>query len=291
MVDSFATNPIVTFMRGGQEIELGRFPTDDVVHLHGSTGLGLPPVQIAFSDRIGGDGSVTRGVRYGNRDIFLPLAIWKETKKEVTEFRRELYKALAPHLGMVQIRVQDPATGTDRYIEGYLKDGLEGDFGDDFRGTYQTFGLTFECPDPWWKGEQKELILRLNQGAKPFISNTVPFFPVILAQSSAQGTFDITVAGDDAVFPVWEFIGPGTDPTVSGDNGTFMINTTLRPGESIVFDMKTGRMTPDLWQSVPLSSSPFKLEPGKNTIRATMVDANVNSMIRGVYRERFLEAI
>lgn len=291
MIDNLYTNPIVSFSRAGKTIVLGRTPSDDVVHLYGSTGLGLPPVQLAFSDRIGGDGSVFRGQRYGNREVFIPLAVWKKTKAEVTEFRRRLYHELAPHKGMVNIRIVDPGTGTSRFIEGYLKEGLEGDFGEDFRGNYQSFGLTFECPDPWWQGDLKEITLRLNPGVKPFISNTVPFFPVVLGRSAAQGTFNIEVAGDDAVYPVWEFVGEGSDPTIKAGSSQFVINTTLKAGQKIVMDMGTGMMTPDQWQNVPLTSQPFRLEPGRTTLTATMVNATVDSMIRGTYRERFLEGI
>lgn len=291
MADDFSMNPIISFSRGGQKIALGRFPSEDIILLHGSTGLGMPPVQIATSDRIGGDGSSVRGVRYTSREVFIPFAVWKRTKGELTDFRRHLYQALAPHLGMVTVSVEDPATGTTRFIEGYLKDGLEGNFGDDFRGSYQSFGLTFTCPDPWWKGEEKQILLRINPGSKPFISASVPFFPVVLSQSSAQGWFNVWVAGDIPVSPRWEFVGPGTDPKLSAAGSTFTINRTLKAGEKITLDMDTGVMSPDRWESVPLSSKLFKLYPGKNIISASMVDATVGSMIRGTYRERFMEAI
>lgn len=290
MSDGILTSPTVSFSRNGQELVLGR-SNEDILHLYGSTGLGLPPVQIASSERIGGDGSMLRGVRYASRETFIPIAILKRTRKEATEARRQLYRLLAPHLGPVTIRVQDIATGSDRSIEGILKEGLEGDFGDTFHGHYQTLGLTFECLEPWWKGEEKVIELNLNPGTKPFISKTVPFFPVTLARSSAQGTFDIEIAGDDYVAPVWEFIGEGTDPTISNGKDNFVINTVLKPGQKVTMNMATGRMSPDLWQSVPLSSKPFKLAPGKNTIRATMVQASITSVIRATYRERFLEAL
>lgn len=290
MSDGVLASPIVSFERNGEVLRLGR-NDEDILHLHGSTGLGIPPTSISSSDRIGGDGSYIRGVRYDSREVFIPLAILKRTKAEATEVRRELYKLLAPHLGMVTIRVIDPATGTNRTIEGVLKSGLEGDFGDGFNGHYQTLGLTFFCPEPWWLGEKKEIVLRLNPGVKPFISESVPFFPVILSQGSAQGTFQITVAGDDYVSPVWTISGQGTDPTISRGEDTFMLKANMLPGSSVSIDMGTGIMTPDRWGEVPLSSTLFQLAPGVNTISATMVNASADSEIRGVYYEKFLEAI
>lgn len=290
MSDGFLTSPIVTFERDGVELELGR-SLEPIIHLHGTKGLGLPPVQFASSERIGGDGDIVRGVRYGSREVYVPIAIIMGSKAEVDAARNSLYKLLAPHLGMVTVQVFNPNSGTIRRIEGYYKSGLEGDFADGYYGHMQTLGLTFYCPDPWWRGEEKQITLRINPGVKPFISNTVEFFPIVLTSSSAQGSFDINVAGDAEVAPLWEFIGEGTDPTISNGKESFTINTTLKAGQSVSIDMETGSMTPDMWEQTSQSSQPFKLKPGKSKITATMVDATVSSLIRGTYQERFLEAI
>ncbi|MFJ3030943.1 phage distal tail protein [Rothia terrae] len=290
MSDGFGNSPKVTFTRNGQSLELGR-SHEDIIHLHGTTGLGLPPVEIAKSARIGGDGSIKRGVRYGDREVFLPIAIFKNTEAELTKTRRDLMRLLDPRQGDVTITVEDPPTGFKRSIKGTYTKGLEGDFGDTFRRHWQTLGLYFECDDPWWLGEEQTIELRINPGTKPFISETVPFFPIVLTQSAAAGTFNITITGDDAVAPVWEFIGQGTDPTLTLADSSFSLNTTLKEGEKVTLDMKTGIMTPNRWADAPFTAKTFKLQPGKNTLTATMVEASTASLIRGTYRERFVEAI
>lgn len=286
-------SPVVSFSRGGRELTLGRDPEARVLHLYGSKGLGLPPVAIAKADRLGGDGSVVRGVRYGDRDVFVPVFMEADSVGELTVMRRDLYRLLAPHLGMVQVRVQDPATGTDRYISGYLKDGLDGDFGDGFHGVWQTLGLSFECPDPWWMGAEQLVELQVAPGSKPFISNSVPFFPVVLAGSVVQGVFDVNVTGDAEVRPVWQVTGPGSDLLLTVGGKQVSIKGLFKPGEVVTLDARTGTISPDRWADVSLDSDPdlLRLAPGRNRVAVVMAGATTASMVRLVYRERFMEAI
>lgn len=283
-------SPIVTFSRNGKELSLGR-SDDDVLHIYGSTGLGIPPVSIATSDRIGGHGAMTRGVRYDVRKLFIPLLINKSTMGDATKVRRDLYRLLAPHLGEVTINIYDPPTGSNRSIDGFLIDGLTGDFSSGFHGNWQTLGLDFQCNSPWWLGEERSILLRLNPGTKPFISDHESFFPVILAQSSVEGRFTIDVSGDEPVFPIWEITGPGSDLVISNGEESFKIMGDLKMGESVRINMETGKMEPDIWSRVSLDSNVFSLKPGANHLKISMANATADSQVRGYYRERFLEAL
>src|SRR5699024_12688992 len=127
-------SPVVWFGRDGQVFELGRSGADPVLHLYGSTGLGVAPVSVASSERLAGDGSVVRGVRYGSREVYILWCREAESSGALSLVRRELAGLLAPHRGPVEVRVEDPATGTDRMIRGYYREGLDGDFGDGFHG-------------------------------------------------------------------------------------------------------------------------------------------------------------
>lgn len=283
-------SPIVSFSRDGRAVELGRSGEAPALHLHGSTGLGLAPVDIKSSERLSGDGSIVRGVRYGARDVYVPLLL-SGTELSVAEARRDLTRLLAPHLGMVDVHVQDPVTGTDRMIRGYLREGMEGDFGTDFGRSWHRLGLTFECPDPWWLGPERLVELRVNPGTKPFLSSTVPFFPVILAQSVVQGRFDVDIAGDGAVYPVWEVLGPGTDLRISNGSDVIEIDGSFAAGSSVVIDAGSGRIVPDRWADTSLRSRLFDLAPGRQTITVTMVGATVDTLVRLTYRERYLEGV
>ena len=283
-------SPIVSFSRDGQALELGRSGEAPALHLTGSTGLGLAPVDIKSSERLSGDGSIVRGVRYGARDVYVPLLL-SGTELSVSEARRDLTRLLAPHLGMVDVRIQDPVTGTDRMIRGYLREGMEGDFGTDFGRSWHRLGLTFECPDPWWLGPERLVELRVNPGAKPFLSDTVPFFPVILAQSVVQGRFDVEIDGDGPVSPVWEVLGPGTDLRISDGESVIEIDGNFTAGSPVVIDAGSGRIVPDRWADTSLRSRLFDLAPGRHSLTVTLVSATADTLVRLTYRERYLEGI
>lgn len=290
-MDSWMDSPIVSFGRGGTTFTLGRGPDDPVLHLHGSTGLGLAPVSIESSDRLTGDGSIVRGVRYGTREVFIPLLMEAESVGALSIMRRELTRLLAPHAGMVDVRIEDPATGTDRMIRGYFREGLEGDFGDGFHGAWQTLGLTFECPDPWWLGPERTRTLQLNPGVKNFLSDTTPFFPVILAESVVQDEWTIEVEGDADVWPTWEVTGPGTDLLIESDDARIFIAGTFLAGQVTRIDTGAGVISPDRWADTSLDSRLFPLRAGVNTMRVSMVNATVNTTVRLVWQERYLEGV
>lgn len=291
-MDSWMESPIVSFSRDGETFTLGRGPDDPVLHLHGSTGLGLAPVSIASSERITGDGGIVRGVRYGAREVYVPLLMEAESVGALSLMRRELTRLLAPHRGPVEIRVEDPATSTDRMVRGYLREGLDGDFGDGFYGSWQTLGLTFECPDPWWFGPEQTMTLQINPGSKPFLSESVPFFPVVIAQSFAQGEWSIDVDGDGEVYPTWEITGPGSDLLIESDAGRIFIAGEFRADAGVFrIDTGSGRMTPDRWNDANLGINLFPLQPGNNTVGVSLAGATTATTVRLVWRERYLEGI
>ena len=271
-------------------VELGRSGESPALHLHGSTGLGLAPVDIKSSERLSGDGSIVRGVRYGARDVYVPLLL-SGTELSVTEARRDLTRLLAPHLGPVDVRIEDPVTGTDRMIRGYLRDGMEGDFGTDFGRSWHRLGLTFECPDPWWLGPEQIVELRIDPGSKPFISQSAPFFPVMLAQSSVQGQFEVDILGDGPVWPSWQVTGPGEDLTISNGQDVIEISGEFDASSPVLIETGPGRITPDRWADLSLRSRLFSLDPGQQMLTVTLVGASTDTLVRLTYQERFLEGV
>lgn len=287
----------MTFSRGGREVSLGRSGEEPTLHLQGSTGLGVAPVLVDKSDRLGGDGSILRGVRYGDREVFIPLMVQQPSTGDLSLWRRQLNRLLAPVSGnpeasLVEVRIQDPATGTDRMIRGVYTGGMEGDFGPDFGGDWQTLGVTFDCPDPWWLGPERLRTLRLAPGSKPFLSQTVPFFPVILAPSSVLGEWDVDIEGDGEVWPSWEITGPGRDLKIESGKDRIFIEGDLAAGETVLIQTRPRRITPvGMWGRTSLDSTLFPLKPGSNHIKASMVNASAETTIRLVWRERYLEGV
>src|SRR5699024_6357576 len=224
-VHRVSDSPIVSFARDGEVFELGRSGQDPVLHLHGSTGLGLAPVSIASSERLAGDGSIVRGVRYDSREVFIPLYVEAPSTGELSAVRRDLTALLAPHRGPVEVRIEDPATGSVRMIRGYLREGLDGDFGDGFHGFWQTLGLTFECPDPWWLGPERLVSLQVNPGSKPFLSA----YKYSRRNLAVNPSFESGL-GQGNLGPFWSKNGQGELDTAWAASGDHSVRIDPVPG-------------------------------------------------------------
>ena len=292
----WSDSPIVTLARGGEEISLGRSGRDAVLHMQGSTGLGVAPVETAMSDRLGSDGSIARGVRYGSREVFIPLFVEQGSTGELHEWRRALTRLVAPVPGdpigsLVDITLDDPTTGSVRTVRGLYKGGLDGDFGSDYRGTWQTLGLTFECPDPWWLGPEQIHTLQVAPGTKPFLSESVPFFPVTLAASSVLGEWDVEIQGDGEVWPSWEVVGPGRDLVIESGSRRLAISGDF-PATPTLIQTRPRRITPRArFKDLAKGSTLFPLAPGRHKFHVSMVGADTSTVVRLVYRERYREGI
>lgn len=288
--------PVVTFSRGGQTLELGRSGDGPTLHLNGSEGLGVAPVETAVSDRLGGDGAIVRGVRYGTREVFIPLYVEQPSVGDLNLWRRDLSRLVAPVSGdpsgsLVDITVDDPSTGSVRTMRGLYKGGLDGDFGADYRGTWQTLGLTFECPDPWWLGPEKIHTLQLAPGTKPFLSESVPFFPVKLAASSVLGEWEVEIQGDGEVWPSWEVVGPGRDLVIQSGSRRLSILGDF-PTTPTLIQTRPRRITPRArFKDLAKGSTLFPLAPGRHKFKVSMVGADTSTEVRLVYRERYREGI
>lgn len=293
---TLSQRPIVSFSRNGETFELGTTGLDPILHMHGSTGLGIPPVETAKSARLGGDGSHVRNVRFGDREVYIPLRMEAESTAELSLLRRRLNRLVAPIPGdplgsLVDVTIDDRATGTVRTIQGIYTDGLDGDFGSDYHGYWQKLGLTFDCPDPWWLGPERLRTLQVAPGTKPFLSQTVPFFPVVLAPSNVVGAWDIEIRGDGEVWPSWEVVGPGRDLVIeSGDKRLSILGEF--PSTPTLIQTRPRRITPrERFRDLVKGSTLFSLPPGHHQIRVSMVGADENTIVRLVYRERYLEGI
>ena len=120
----------------------------------------------------------------------------------------------------------------------------------------------------------------------------VPFFPVVLADSTVQGELDINVKGDSQVWPEWLIKGPGEDVLIENDYGDQIfiegtVNSIIRvvtePQEQAIRD-ETGL----IWGRVPVGQDVmFPLLPGKNHVKLSMVNGSPQSSITVSWRENW----
>ena len=120
----------------------------------------------------------------------------------------------------------------------------------------------------------------------------VPFFPVVLADSTVQGELEINVKGDSQVWPEWLIKGPGEDVLIENDYGDQIfiegtVNSIIRivtePQRQAIRD-ETGL----IWGRVPVGQDVmFPLRPGKNHVKLSMVNGSPQSSITVSWRENW----
>lgn len=289
-------DPTVTISRGSTSINLGSDVTDDGYILkQGVTGIGIAPVEHEFSSIPSGHGALLRHTRLTERELFFPVFVYGDSYEQVDKRRDALFSLLDPVKGPVRVSVQSRTRDSDvRWVEAVYSEGLDGDYGTDFRGYYQHIGLTLKVPSAFWSADPVSRLFQIKPGVKPFISKTSPFFPVILSSSSVAGVFEIRVDGDQPVWPVFTVTGPGTDLTIEADGKKLHFEGDIAIGRRITFDSAAGDVydknntNGQLWSKVSLDSDFFQLQPGLNKVKITFTGATAESLLELSYTPQYL---
>lgn len=292
--DRVYRRPIITLIGGGDAITLDGAGTGYTLR-PGSTGLGLAPAEVNTAPLPGG-GSLLRSRRSAQREVFLPIDVHFGPRPDayglLEDARRRLENIITADTVEIRLLGKDGV----RSVFGHYTEGLEGNFSKaDVNHLRMHVSLKFVCPDPWWYGRERGRQWSLNRIAKPLVSTRrIPFIPIIIAPSVVNGAFEFMVSGDAPVDPVWTVQPPGEDLLIECANGCgkrlFMEGEITEP---IVFDSRAEDITSpsmtrgELWDRMSLDSEFFKLSPGQNFVRVSMVRANVNSKISLSYREKY----
>lgn len=291
---------VLGWRRGTERLTLSNLDRatdeDHLVLLKGATGLGMAPVSVTTDPIVGGHGSLTRNVRLTERDITVPVLINTEDENDVHAARERLEQFLSPlrdGLNLTVSRAGRPA----REIGVTLTKGLEGDYGDAWHGTWQKILLEFTAPEPLWRGAAERFEKSVAPGEKPFISDTIAFFPIILGSSTVQGRMLFSVQGDAPTAPVWTVTGPGRDLLIRevATGKKFQIDGAIT--EPITIDMVNGDVTSktyqkgELWARTSADSQPIPLHPGISEWDVSMIGASPDSRIDVYYEPRWLVGI
>ncbi|MCW1250706.1 phage tail family protein [Acaricomes phytoseiuli] len=133
-------------------------------------------------------------------------------------------------------------------------------------------------------------------GVKPFLSQTTPFFPVILSSSTIGGEFFLPVEGDQPTWPVYTITGPGGDPIIERvDTGQkIAFSGQIATGKAVTFDTSQGTVTSpgvpaeDLWPRVGPESDFFSIGPGPVRLRVRFTSASEMSSLTVSYIPQYL---
>lgn len=290
---------IITLHRaGGDFVTLGAVHSTDspLVLVEGAQGLGMAPTSHTTAQRLVGHGSIHRGTRMDEREIFLPFLLDPGAGPVEYNAWLERVSRLVSPLDERELTLRVTPIGRTSWREIPVKyaGGLE-DTGELYRGDYGTIGLKFKAFDALWRGQPITHKQQVNPGRKPFLSATSPFFPVMLADAVIAGEITLNVTGDSPTWPTWTVSPPGSDLTIvkRRTGQTFQLLGLI--GETITLDMRRGRLTSatypngELWDRVPPDKgATFQLEPGSNALQFAMVGASEASFLHLVYQPRYL---
>ncbi|MGW3305879.1 phage distal tail protein [Streptomyces sp. NPDC001073] len=239
------------------------------------------------------DGNALRGLRAQPREIFLPLAFFDLDRSGFMTRKRSFMRTLNPYLGLGTLTLSE-SDGTFRTIEAYYVSGAEGDFGLDTSGLHwQTVGLTFSCPSPYWLGEavHKEY----EAGAT---GNFFPVLPLVVRDSQVLGETVIDNPGDATSFPVWTIHGPATSAVISNNTTglSFSVTASLGSSDVLVVDTRERVQTAVLngtdnwWPNLANDSDLWGLEPGENDVSLTLLGTSGATTVQLDYQPRYLTA-
>lgn len=265
--------------------------------LNGVRGIDLAPVTHKTARKGKGHGSTLQATQLEEREIYIPLLIDAPTVKELDDLRDKIVETVNPLNGMGKISVTRTGDGKTRHIGAIYKEGLEGDYGSEYHGQWQTLGLLFLATEAFWEGEKVELSWPLTSTDKPFISETVNFFPVILGRTNVNGAYEIDLDGDAEVQPVWNITGPATDITITDKitGEIIYIAGEVADGETITIDTGNNKISgsarteDELWDALSLNSILFPLRLGKNRVSVTATGLTKKSVISASYATKYLK--
>lgn len=284
---------------GGESIEIDTTGDTGSGYLlvQGAEGLGEAPVSSASAPRVAAGGSIFRGSRLDERELFLPLLVEGTDEADYLDRLDRLARVTSPLApGDLVLRVRPVHRETYRELVVHYAGGLDG-AGDTYQSDWGVVGLKLKSFEALWSGQPERTTRQVEVPFKPFLSTTVPFFPVVLADSSVQGRLVVDVRGDAPTWPIWTITPPGSDLLLSMLGGPqFFLSGALT--EPVTINMATGTIVSPsspagmLWDRVaPDKGALFQLTPGRNVLSFSMVGASSASEIEVIYRPQYLRGV
>jgi hypothetical protein len=253
--------------------------------LAGVTGLGLPPVNVQWSDGAG-DGSVYRSRRVQARDIDLPLYVAGENREALKTYMSRLALMLSEPCELVFVEED----GSEWFTSVARVGGGSYSYGNDTTGESDLRTvLTLRAGDPYFtagRAESKSIVSGGAGGA--FLTSMVS---MSLFSSQAIGSIPLENIGDADAYPVWIVTGPGRNFRAALPSGeAFEWAGTLGVGETLVVDTKAGSVRDGTGASRYGSLLPaprlWTIPPGTTEATASMLDTTSASRITCAWRPR-----
>lgn len=293
--------PLVTLEGvNGEQFALSAMSGAGQVFLRkGAQGLDMIPWDVQVDEYPVLPGASVRDARGQQREIFLPLTIWGETRPQMVAAKRRLMAALDParmHARMPKLivaEVNEAGVYEDqREIEVYYADGLNGDEGSDNGLTWNKFGLVLRSSGGPFFSARSDTSTSFYQYPAP-----QPFFPdedqPFVSPDGLAGGFKLSGTpvfgtvlpvnnpGDISAYPTWEITGPISAPfqlvraatAFSPEQSLNVVSLNLTNTQTWTLVTEPGRLRsitefgPDAgWTALATNPQFWALDPGPNTV-------------------------
>lgn len=257
----------------------------------------LPPVGIYGSliTIISHDIPLQPGVReqwihFAANDIRFPLRIFGPNLAAQDANRRTLSEAMRPTRGqgILQHTADD---GTVRQLFCRETSRLR-DVVDRGPGSVKV-GLIFSAADPFWYDVDWSTLTFTPSGVVTFFQT--PVFPLHISTGGLSSAFTVENLGQDVAWPVWQIIGPGTNPVLTNltTGQTLALTITLTLGQTLTVDTRptfvnvTREDGSNQWASVGDTSALWPLIVGSNAVTLSMSGTSSASALLLQYKQRY----
>lgn len=265
----------------------GQLPLDGsagVREMWGADGRYAPPIEHLADPAVGRDGAVLRDIRFGSRDVTLPLLIDGD-KNEVV---RSMMSQFSPRRGDSRLRYE--ADGGTRELVGRLA----GVMAPDERGLsspgHLSAILTFRAHDPFWRDPQN-----IQVGFSLDLPNFFPVPPLELTLDQLSTDAVIDNGGDVEAWPVWQIAGPTPGPVVlTHEEGAVLeLERELVAGEVVTVDTRPGHKTVvstvdgSVYGDLTSDSEMWPLQPGSQTVLVDIPSPGEDAQVILTFRRRW----
>jgi hypothetical protein len=275
------------------EVETVLSTQDDLRVLQGMTGRFMPPVEMISETVPGEDGERLRSVRFGPRDVFIPLLIVGDSESDLRSMLREALPTFNPKRGDGRLRITAPDGSRRELIRCRYRTGLE--LEETNGATYfRRAGLLFRAFDPlYYDTEGVSFAYSLDAEPQPFF----PFFPLAVSASSLIAGVVVPNEGDEQAWPVWTISGPGTDlelTNVTTGKSLQLTHVLSDTSESVTIDTRPGIKSVqdqdgvNLYGDLDPASELWVLEPGDNEVEVVMSGTSPDSLVELSFQQRYL---
>jgi len=250
------------------------------------TGFGIPPAQVRI-EQSAGDGGVFRHAKRGVRQVDLAVTVLGTNRNDVQTKLRRLSRLLQNSAGATKL-VATYSDNTTLELSGYYVGGAESQWGSNAGLIWNRWGISLECPNPYWQtGIQESFTIGTGgtgRGLLPELSK------MKVSSSSTLGVVTVNNAGDVPTFPTWVITGPVKELEITNGVQRFGFDQIFS-GEVITVNTELGTVTNADGENVYSRLDPvpklFSLQPGITGLNVNGIETDLNFNVQLTYSPRF----